>query len=148
MKQNLYIFLIFTGILFLPGNKPVTIHNYVNLKSVAKAPIMHFEETSFDFGVIRAGTEAKHVFTFKNKGSQPLVIANVRSSCGCTTPVWTREPVRKNKKGTIAVKYNTNIWGKFRKSITVISNAENSPIILVIRGEVKYIPENKSKKIK
>lgn len=106
-----------------------------------KKPVMEFEETTWDFGTLEPGAEAKHIFTFTNRGKTPIVITAVRSSCGCTTPVWTREPVRKNKKGTITVRYNTHIIGRFRKTVTVMSNAENSPVTLVIRGEVK----NKSK---
>jgi len=35
------------------------------------------------------------------------------------------------------VKYNTNLPGTFNKSITVTSNAENSNVMLRVKGNVK-----------
>lgn len=100
------------------------------------SPVMEFEETVHDYGTIPYKGDGNCEFEFKNKGKEPLVLTNVRSSCGCTTPNWTREPVKKNKKGSIKVKYNTAIVGNFTKSITVYSNAKNSPIRLTIKGKV------------
>jgi hypothetical protein len=44
--------------------------------------------------------------------------------------------VEPGKQGVISVKYNTNLVGTFAKSITVISNAKNSPVVLTIKGIV------------
>ncbi|MDZ7740844.1 MAG: DUF1573 domain-containing protein [Bacteroidota bacterium] len=76
------------------------------------------------------------MFTFTNKGQKPLVLSNVRASCGCTVPQWPREPVAPGEKGEIKVKYNTNRPGSFNKSITVNSNAANSMVRLRIKGQV------------
>lgn len=142
-----FLGIIIFSVIWLTGEMNEHEQNLLS-PATGNPPIMQFSETSYDFGVMTPGDKAEHVFTFVNKGKQPIVIASVRSSCGCTTPVWTREPVRKNKKGTITVKYNTHILGKFRKSVTVISNAENSPVTLVIRGEVKYKPKETNQKEK
>ncbi len=105
-------------------------------KDNKNAPVMEFEKELHDYGTISKGGNGTYEFVFTNKGKEPLIVSNVRSSCGCTTPKWTKEPVKKRKQGSIAVKYNTRIVGNFRKSITVYSNAKNSPVRLTITGKV------------
>lgn len=97
-----------------------------------------FEETTHDFGSFKeAAGPQKTTFKFTNTGAVPLVLSNVRASCGCTTPKWTREPVAPNASGEIQVSYNPkNRPGSFNKTVTVSSNAENSSVVLRIKGTV------------
>jgi hypothetical protein len=110
--------------------------NPFSADSTAKAKIT-FEQTNHDFGVIAVGADGSTIFKFKNEGTVPLTLSNVQASCGCTTPSWTREPVAPGASGEIKVTYDTKRVGTFSKSVTVTSNAENSPVILRIAGEVK-----------
>ena len=96
-----------------------------------------FDKLEHDYGTIEYGADGNMVFTFTNKGKTPIVLSNVRASCDCTTPEWTKTPVVPGEKGTIKVKYNTNLPGIFNKSITVTSNAANSNVLLRIKGNVK-----------
>ena len=98
--------------------------------------VITFENTTHDYGTITQGSDGHYEFTFTNGGKTPLVLSDVRSSCGCTVPVWTKDPIQPKGKGSIKVQYNTANVGTFQKSITVISNAKNSPIILTIKGNV------------
>lgn len=95
-----------------------------------------FEKLVHDYGTIKRGGDGNCVFTFTNKGQKPLVLSNVRASCGCTVPQWPKEPILPGKKGEIKVKYNTKRPGSFNKSITVRSNAANSVVRLRIKGKV------------
>ncbi len=103
-----------------------------------KAKIV-FEETIHDFGtVLEDDGNQTTVFNFINKGESPLVLSNVRASCGCTTPRWTRVPVAPGEKGAINVTYRAKGRpGAFNKTITVSSNAENKTVVLRIKGKVK-----------
>jgi len=102
-----------------------------------KAAEMTFkDELTFDFGKILEKSDGTTEFVFKNTGKQALIITNVKSSCGCTIPTYPIEPIAKNKTGVIAVKYDTKRIGVFTKTITVYSNSKNSPIKLIIKGEV------------
>lgn len=98
-----------------------------------------FDEMVHDFGSFKeADGLQKTTFSFTNNGTQPLVLSNVRASCGCTTPKWTREPVAPGQKGSIEVTYNPkNRPGSFNKSITINSNAENPTVVLRITGQVE-----------
>lgn len=104
--------------------------------STAKAKIV-FEKLVHDFAIIEIGGDGTCVFKFKNEGTVPLVLSNVKASCGCTTPSWTKDPVLPNTTGEIKVKYDTKRVGNFSKTITVTSNAETPTVVLKITGEVK-----------
>lgn len=104
----------------------------------AQQPVITFTKTTHDFGRINeADGRVTTIFEFKNEGMEPLVLSNVRASCGCTTPKWTKTPVEPGQTGSISVTYNPNGRpGKFQKSITVTSNAEQPTVKLYIKGEV------------
>lgn len=104
----------------------------------AQQPVITFEKTEHDFGKINeADGRVTTIFTFRNEGMAPLVLSNVRASCGCTTPTWTKTPVEPGQTGDITVTYNPNGRpGRFQKTITVTSNASSPTVKLTIRGEV------------
>lgn len=100
--------------------------------------ILEFTETSHDFGEIKEEDgPAVHEFEFVNKGNAPLRITNVKASCGCTTPDWTREPVMPGEKGFVKAQYNSrNRPGTFRKSLTITTNGEPAVVRAYISGKV------------
>ena len=100
-------------------------------------PKIVFAEREHNYGTIQKGGDGNCEFTFTNTGDEPLILSNVRASCGCTTPSWTQKPVMPGKTGTINVRYNTNNVGGFTKTITVTSNAVNeSRVVVKIKGNV------------
>ena len=97
---------------------------------------IEFKTETIEYGEIEKGSDGVRVFEFTNTGNAPLVIANVTSSCGCTIPKKPEEPIKPGETGEIQVKYNTNLVGPIRKTITVYSNAEESTKSLKIKGRV------------
>ncbi|MEI6062069.1 MAG: DUF1573 domain-containing protein [Bacteroidota bacterium] len=100
------------------------------------APVITFEKTTHDYGTVTKGGDGTCEFKFKNNGIEPLILANVASSCGCTVPEWPREPILKGKTSAIKVKYDTNRVGPINKTITVMSNAKVASIKLTIIGNI------------
>ena len=100
-----------------------------------------FDEDQFDFGDIQTGDVVEHVFSFENTGMEPLIISDVRTTCGCTVPEWPREAVMPGEKSDIKVVFNsTGKSGVQHKVITLMSNAVNNPtrikiITNVLRSE-------------
>lgn len=93
-------------------------------------PILTLDKTSHDFGNIAQGDVVEKVFTFTNTGNQPLIITNIQTSCGCTTPEWPRNPIMPGGKGEIKVGFNSH--GKSNrqdKKLPIISNAVNDASI-------------------
>ncbi len=101
---------------------------------------LKFETASIDYGKINQGEDGVKVFEFTNVGDAPLIIKDIKSTCGCTVPKKPERPIMPGKKGQIEVSYDTKRLGGFSKAITVISNAKTPRKMLKIKGYV----ENKS----
>ena len=122
MKRG--IFLLFVGLFAL------------TVTAQDKSAKIEFKNETIDYGEIAKGSDGVRVFEFTNTGDAPLVISDVKSSCGCTIPKKPEAPILPGKTGEIQVKYDTNRVGPIRKAITVTSNAETPTKVLKIKGTV------------
>ena len=105
--------------------------------SQEKKPEISFEKTVIDYGTVNKGDNGVREFVFRNSGNAPLIISNVKSTCGCTIPKKPEKPILPGESEKIQVKYDTKRVGFIRKSITVTSNAASNPTtILKIKGQV------------
>jgi hypothetical protein len=95
-----------------------------------------FEKETIDYGKISKGSNGERVFIFTNTGTQPLIIKNIQSSCGCTVPKKPEKPIMPGEKGEIKVSYDTKRVGGFSKAITIFSNAKNVRKVIKIKGIV------------
>ncbi len=102
----------------------------------SNAPAFEFVTEVIDYGKIELNADGVRTFKFKNIGKSPLVITNIKSSCGCTVPKKPTEPIMPGESGEIEVKYATNRPGGFSKTITVSSNADEPVKTLQIKGIV------------
>ena len=66
------------------------------------------------------------------------------TSCGCTTPEWSKKPIKNEKKGDIKVVYDSNKIGSFKKSVYVYTNFDEKPIHVTIEGMVVPLPSEKN----
>ncbi len=86
-------------------------------------PLFAFNEESHDFGTIKEGDIVEHVFKFKNTGDAPLIISSATASCGCTVPVWPKEPIAVGADAEIQVKFNSKGKpGIQNKTVTITAN--------------------------
>jgi hypothetical protein len=92
----------------------------------------------FDFGRIQRTDSAVHTFQILNIGPRPLRIESAQSSCGCTTPFWSKLPIKAGDTAFIKVVYKPmkSSEGVVKKS--VIFKANNSSLFgtLYITGTV------------
>lgn len=102
-------------------------------------PKIEFKSDTIDYGTVSKGEDnGVRVFEFTNTGDAPLIITDVKSTCGCTVPSKPKEPIQPGQSSKIEVKYNMNP-GPIRRTITVLSNAVNYPngmVPLKIKGTV------------
>lgn len=134
-----------TGVSFAQTTTPVTGTTGTTTTPVTapdnpNAGDFKFAEETWDFSNIPQNKPTTHDFTFTNVGKEPIVITNVQTSCGCTSPKWPKEPILPGKSEVIAVTYNAAHAGSFNKSITVTSNAKTPTKVLYIKGTVDAAP--------
>lgn len=93
----------------------------------ADGPQITFAKSSHDFGDIEQGDKVNYVFEFENTGTEPLILSNVLTTCGCTATSWPREPIVPGEGGEVAVSFNSaGKMGKQNKVVTIVSNAVNA----------------------
>ncbi|WP_407404790.1 DUF1573 domain-containing protein [Chryseobacterium sp.] len=105
--------------------------------ALATAQTITFDKTTYEYGDIKPGSDGHRFFTVTNTGDKPLILSNVKPSCGCTTPEWSQDPILPKKSAKIKVGYNTATPGAFNKLIEVFSNDPvNSRSVIYIKGNV------------
>lgn len=105
--------------------------------ALASAQTITFDKTTFDYGAIKPNSDGTRFFTVTNNGDKPLIISNVKASCGCTTPEFSTDPIAPGKSAKIKVGYATATVGQFNKMIEVFSNDPvNSRSVIYIKGDV------------
>lgn len=113
------------------------IYTMIACHTMAQA-VIEFGERRYNFGTIEeeAG-KVSCVFEFKNTGNEPLVISNVRVSCGCTVPEYPKDPILPGGTGNIKITFNPKGRpGDFSKGIYVYTNTTPDRTILRILGKV------------
>lgn len=98
---------------------------------------LNIDKTSISLGNFDWQNEQKTTFILKNKGSKPLVIQYVNTSCGCTKVSYSQEPVQPEGEITLNVTYKADHPEHFSKTITVYCNTKLSPIKLTISGNAQ-----------
>ena len=101
--------------------------------------VITFQKTTHDFGHFTEDKPVSYKFVFENTGNEPLVIQQAISSCGCTVANFTKSPIKPGEKGEINVTYNGKgkMPGRFKKVITIRTNASNSLARIYITGEME-----------
>lgn len=106
--------------------------------NASKFPVIEFDKTEHDFGEIEAKKSVTTVFNYKNVGDAPLVITDIKSSCGCTVPQdWSRDPLAPGDSGKFSVTFNGSGSNKVSKTITVTANTEKGKETVKITAFVK-----------
>jgi hypothetical protein len=105
----------------------------------ANVTSLKFDRLRHDFGDIMGETDNGTSFRVTNTGDKPLIIDNVKASCGCTTPKKPEGPILPGKSDVIEVNFHPNADQKNEiiKTITVAANTEPRLSTLTIRAFVK-----------
>lgn len=105
-----------------------------------KESVIEFETAVNDLGTIREGEQVAAWFTYKNRGSRPLVIQDIKAGCGCTVPQWNDQPLGAGESEMIKIIFNSaGKKGVQNIRISVLSNARNPKEIVYLKANVKSI---------
>lgn len=90
--------------------------------------VIEFLSTSVDGEPIQAGEISSGTFTFKNTGTDPLTIYNLKTSCGCTYSKGWKQTVEPGGTGQFSINYNSkgkSPYGIHNRNVWVTSSAKN-----------------------
>lgn len=107
----------------------------------ATLPAFTFDEEVYEFGEISQGEKVKHKFKFTNTGKSNLIISDAKGSCGCTVPIWPRNPIAPGEEGEIEVVFDSNgKQGRQHKTVTLTANTQPNTKVIAIKGDI-LVPE-------
>lgn len=101
-------------------------------------PKLTFASLEQDMGKVIQGARVEKNYGFTNTGKSPLVISDVRSTCGCTVGKdWPKAPIKPGEGGEITVSFDSEgRTGAQHKTITVVANTDPPSTVLTLIGEV------------
>lgn len=105
------------------------------------AELIKANVTNYDFGKIVQGKPVTYDFIITNTGTEALKLDDVHASCGCTTPLWSKDAIAPGATSKINVGFNALAYGPFEKTITIAYNNGQSKL-LTIKGEVRKTADN------
>ena len=106
-------------------------------------PVIDFPEKIRDFGVVARGEKIKAVFLVKNTGAAPLLINQIRPTCGCTVTSPVPPPIPPGGDAKIEAEVATaDFSGPMSKAVMIYSNDPDTPQVnLVIKFESRAFIE-------
>lgn len=87
-------------------------------------------------GEVEFQVPKKFSLGFTNKGSEPLLIEDVKASCGCLEVAFPKAPIAAGSRGEITLTFDAKILGSFYKEVEVKTNASDKPAYIAIQGTV------------
>lgn len=101
-----------------------------------QAQVITLPSKTINCGQVQYKHPVKAEFKMQNTGKQPLLIKNIRTSCGCTTVTYPTDAIAPGDSFTVSAVYDAKQMGHFQKEIGIYSNADTQPLMLTIKGVV------------
>ncbi|WP_417428419.1 DUF1573 domain-containing protein [Halpernia sp.] len=114
--------------------------NEALIKEAQSKPLTNIalSEDTFDFGTIKKGDVKHHTYEVTNTGKNPLIISEVKPTCGCTISEFTKEPILPGQKGKITLKFESEAFdGSVYKTAQVFANVAKAPIMINFTANIK-----------
>lgn len=96
-----------------------------------------FQKNLVDLGEIKLDNSYEVRFPFTNRSEGLLMIKEVKATCGCTVPQWSKEPLSEDRSSELIVLFKPIARGYNQKSIMVFHNKSPYPVRLTIKADVK-----------
>lgn len=108
-------------------------------------PLLEVDSKKVDFGTVVEGTICHHRFHYKNVGNAPFILSDIMVTCGCTNPVFSRDPLQPGDTASFAIDFNTkNKMGPVIKGVNLMTNCAERMIGFLIYANIiadsLYVP--------
>jgi hypothetical protein len=150
MNYKLFSFLLsaFCFLLLSCGNHKKSELTVTDIKNPATAdgidkqqkdnmPEIQFDNLSYNFGKVIQGEILSYTFHFKNTGKYNLLISSILPSCGCTTSIPPKAPVKPGEKGEVTITFDSKYKnGEIISYLVVTANTYPAQTVLTINANV------------
>ncbi|MDF1498640.1 MAG: DUF1573 domain-containing protein [Patescibacteria group bacterium] len=120
--------------------------NNINItENIKNGPLIEVDQKYYDFGIVKYGDVAKHIFKITNVGTENLEILKLSTSCGCTKASITNEDkiILPGKSVDMIVTFDPAVhkddtdFGELHRIVYIRTNdLENSEIEVEITANV------------
>jgi hypothetical protein len=100
--------------------------------------LLECKKTSFYAGKVATGQPVEHTFSFKNIGTEPVIILEKTMSCNCTELKTSLDTIQPNETTNLRVKINTKDKnpGKNEATVTVKTNGSRKFYLLEVAFDI------------
>jgi hypothetical protein len=134
-KQTIILTILLAAIFQLVQSQDLTLNSDAKgSESNSKAII--WKNADIDLGSIEYNKPVVVAFEFTNNSDEPLVIKNVKTSCGCTAANYDNTVIKPGEMSKIEVTYNAKSQGFFSKTIDVTTSLKDESEKLTLKGTV------------
>lgn len=104
----------------------------------SEMPRFEFEEEIIDVGDISQGTVVTRSFKFENVGKRPLLINDVKTTCGCTAGKdWPTSPIGPGEEASITVTFDSEgKKGQQNKPVSIVANTSPETTVVRLKANV------------
>lgn len=104
-----------------------------------ETPFIVCPERKVQMGTLSRNNTIRAQFALINQGNSPLVIKEIKTSCSCSPASWSKKETAPGDTIWVELRFSPKGYppGPFRQSASVISNARNSPFLLLMEGHLK-----------
>jgi hypothetical protein len=94
-------------------------------------------DTLVDIGTLNEGEVIQYDARLRNVGSEPLVIKDISTSCGCTSVEYEKQPIASGEESGFSFRFDSRgMYGVQMKLIEIETNASTRPYKIVVQAEV------------
>lgn len=92
----------------------------------------------YNAGKVALGEVVNAEFKVENTGDKPLIMGEVKGTCGCTVADWTKDPIAPGETGFVKAQINTKgfSFGPATKGVNIIANTTPAKTELVVKLNV------------
>lgn len=129
MKYRALVFIVISIFLVVP------VYSFAQVRYDG---IVEFDTNEFDFGFIKEADGIVNCsVSLKNISQEPITVFNITSTCSCTVPFWSKDPLNPGDSTDIKVSFNPYGYsGQVTKPILLYITGIEKPIELSIKTRV------------
>jgi hypothetical protein len=92
----------------------------------------------YNAGKVAVGEVIDAKFDVENTGDEPLILSDVKGTCGCTVASFSQDPIAPGEKGFVKARVNTSGFqpGPVTKSITMLANTTPAQTTIVVKANI------------